>query len=159
MGNWRKPSRRLPPNRNSVTVWVMGTGIVESLEHRLAGRWAGRLAERVQATNRPWAAQVVSWMDLVDLCRALDESLVSAEVEVPEASALHEAVFSLAIGCGGWLIHEIRATGADISASGHPLDTLDASLELLRILHRSRHPSFSPSEVEAARRGIFNAAA
>jgi hypothetical protein len=39
------------------------------------------------------------------------------------------------------------------------VETLEASLELLRILQRSRHSDFSPDEVEAARRRIFNAAA
>jgi hypothetical protein len=29
----------------------------------------------------------------------------------------------------------------------------------LRILHRSRHAAFSPSEIETARQRIFNAAA
>jgi hypothetical protein len=39
------------------------------------------------------------------------------------------------------------------------LEALDASLELLRILHRSRHPTCSPGEIEATRRRIFDAAA
>ena len=117
------------------------------------------LAGRVQAPNLPWAAQVVSWMDLVDLCRELDEGLVTAETSSAEALALHEAVISLAIGCGGWLIHQIRTNGADISASGHTVDALEASLELLRIFQRSRHPNFSPDEIETTRQRIFNAAA
>ena len=120
---------------------------------------AGRLAGRVQAPGPVGAAQVVSWLDLVDLCRELDESLVAAETPSAEALALHEAVLNLAIGCGGWLLHQIRERGVDISASGQSLETLEASQELLRILHRSRHAAFSPSEIEAVRQGIFNAAA
>jgi len=137
----------------------MKVGSVESLENRLVGRLAGRLAGRVQTSNLPCAAQVVSWIDLVDLCRELDDCLVVLEVPSTDALALHEAVVSLAIGSGGWLIHQIRTNGADISASGYTLDTIEASLEMLRIFHRSRHHSFSPGEVEAARRHIFNAAA
>jgi hypothetical protein len=138
---------------------IMSAGIDESLEKRVTGRLAGRLAGHVQATNLPWAAQVVSWMDLVDLCRELDDGLVTANAESAEALALHETVVNLAIGCGDGLIHQIRANNADISASGHTLHTLDASLELLRILHRTRHPGFSLVDVEAARRRIFDAAA
>src|SRR3989454_10361359 len=55
------------------------------------------LADHVQAANLPSAAQVVSWMDLVDLCRELDEALVSAEPPSEDAIALHEAVVKLAI--------------------------------------------------------------
>jgi hypothetical protein len=83
--------------------------------------------------------------------------LVAAETSSAEGLALHEAVVSLAIGCGGWLIHQIRTNGADISASGHTVDTLEASLELLRIFHRNRHPNFSADDIEVARRRIFNA--
>ncbi len=106
----------------------MSAATVESLENRLTGRLAGRLAGRVQATNVPRAAQVVSWMDLVDLCRELDDGLVAAETSSAEGLALHEAVLSLAIRCGGWLIHQIRTNGADISASGHTVDTIEAVL-------------------------------
>ncbi len=137
----------------------MAAETAASLENRLAGRLAGRLAARVQAPNLPSAAQVVSRLDLVDLCRELDESLVAADTTSDELLALHEAVVNLAIGCGGWLLHQIRVSGADISASGQTLETLDASLELLRILHRSRHPAFPPDQIEAVRRRIFNAAA
>ena len=98
-------------------------------------------------------------MDLVDLCRELDKSMVAPEVPSVDALTLHEAVVSLAIGCGGWLIHQIRVSSADISASGQTLEIMDASLELLRILYRSRHPDSPPSEVEAVRQRLFNAAA
>ena len=66
---------------------------------------------------------------------------------------------NLAIGCGGWLLHQIRLHGADISGSGQTLDTLEASLELVRILHRARHSAFPPAEIEAVRQRVFNAAA
>lgn len=132
---------------------------MEAVENRVTGRLAGRLAGHVQAPNLPCAAQVVSWMDLVDLCRELDESLVAAPAQSAEALALHQAVVSLAIGCGEWLIHQIRTNATDISGSGHTLDILQASLELLRILHRGRHPDFTPDEMETARRRIFNASA
>ena len=129
------------------------------MENRLTGRFAGRLAARVQTPSLPWAAQVVSWLDLVDLCRELDDALVAADPPSAEALALHEAVVNLAIGCGSWLLHQIRVQVADISASGQTLETLEASLELVRILHRARHPSFPPAEIEAMRQRIFNAAA
>jgi hypothetical protein len=98
-------------------------------------------------------------MDLVDLCRELDESLVRTEAWSEAALALHQAVVSLAIGCGEWLIHQIRTNGADISGSGQTLETLAASLELLRIFYRSRHSDFSPGEIESVRQRIFHAAA
>jgi hypothetical protein len=137
----------------------MSSEIVELLENRVAGRFAGRLASHVQAINLPWAAQVVSWMNLVDLCRELDESLVAAEVHSADALALHKAVVNLAIGCGSWLIHQIRVNSADIAASGQTLETLEASLALLQIFYRSRYPDFSANEIEATRHRIFNAAA
>ncbi len=137
----------------------MSAGIPELLENGVTGRLAGRLAGRVQAPTPLGAAQVVSWLDLVDLCRELDETLVEVETPSAEALALHEAVLNLAIGCGGWLLHQIRARGVDISASGQTLEMLEASLELLHILCRSRHPGFSSSEIEAVRQRIFNAAA
>jgi len=98
-------------------------------------------------------------MDLVDLCRELDDSLVAMVVPPEGSLALHEVVVSLAIGCGGWLIHQISTGGVDISASGQNLETLAASLELLRIFYRSRHPDQPPEEIEAVRERIFNAAA
>jgi hypothetical protein len=60
--------------------------------NRLTSRLAGRLAGRVQAPNLPWAAQVVSWMDLVDLCRELDDGLVTAETSSAEARSRMVAV-------------------------------------------------------------------
>jgi len=129
------------------------------MENRFASRFAGRLAGRVQGTDQTSAAQIVSWMDLVDLCRELDDSLVLKENPSPDSLSLHEAVLSLAIGCGSWLIHQLRVNGVDISASGQTLETLDASLELLRILYRSRHSGLAEAEVESVRRRIFNAAA
>ena len=98
-------------------------------------------------------------MDLVDLCRELDESLIAAEAPSQDAMALHEAVLNLGMGCGSWLIHQIRENKADIAASGQTVETLAASLELLRILYRSRHPDLPPGEVEAVRQRVFNAAA
>ena len=137
----------------------MSVGNLERLDSRLAGRLAGRLAEHVQATNLPWAAQVVSWMDLVDLCRELDEALVAKETFSTEALALHAAIVNLAIGCGGWLIHQIRENSVDISASGQTEETLAASLELLKILCRSRHSDIFEAELDAVRQRVFNAAA
>lgn len=125
----------------------------------MTGRLAGRLAGRVQTPNLPWAAQVVCWLDLVDLCRELDEALVATEAIAADVLSLHQAVTSLAIGCGVWLTHQIRTNRADISGSGQTLDTLDASLELLRILYRSRHSDFPAEEIEAVQRRVFNAAA
>ena len=98
-------------------------------------------------------------MDLVDLCRELDEGLVAAEPPSQDALALHEAVVNLAIGCGCSLIHQLQASKVDISASGQTLETLDASLELLRIFYRSRHCELPKGDVEAVRQRIFNAAA
>src|SRR3974390_3234916 len=76
----------------------LSAGIAESLENGVTGRLAGRLAGRVQAPGPLGAAQVVSWLNLVDLCRELEESLVAAETPSAEALALHEAVLNLAIG-------------------------------------------------------------
>ena len=97
-------------------------------------------------------------MDLVDLCRELDEGLVALESPAAEALALHQAVLNLAIGCGAWMIHQIQANDVNISASGQTLETLAASLELLRIFYRSRHPELPVSEIESVKRRIFNAA-
>jgi hypothetical protein len=132
--------------------------IVEPLELRLTGRLAGRLAGHVQAPEMPSAAQVVSWMDLLDLCRELDESLVLAERPSAEALALHRAVVNLGIGCGEWLLHQLRTNNADISASGHTMEVLEASLEMLKIFYRSRHSDVAEEELEAVRQRIFNAA-
>jgi len=98
-------------------------------------------------------------MDLVDLCRELDDSLLAEDNPTGEALALHKAVLSLGMGCGSWLIYQIRQSKPDISTSGQTLETLTASLELLRILYSSRHPDLPASEVEAVRQRIFNAAA
>jgi hypothetical protein len=95
-----------------------------------------------------------SWFDLVELCRELDESLVADE-PFPETLSLHEAVVNLAVGCGSWLLHQIRIRGADIPASGQTYETLKASLEMLRIFHRTRHPEFSPGEIEIVRQRVF----
>ena len=61
--------------------------------------------------------------------------------------------------CGCSLIHQLQASKVDISASGQTLETLDASLELLRIFYRSRHSELPKGDVEAVRQRIFNAAA
>ena len=89
----------------------MNAGKVEALEHRVAGRLAGRLAGHVQTPGLPTTIQAVSWMDLVDLCRELDDSLAAVETPAKDALALHEAVVSLAIGCplGGGLGGEREA--------------------------------------------------
>jgi hypothetical protein len=137
----------------------MSVETAELLENRVAGRLAGRLAGRVQSPNTPWAAQVVSWLDLVDLCRELDAGWDAGGASSGEMRATHEAVVGLAIGCGSWLIQQIRLSKAELSASGQTLETLEASLELLRIMRRSRHPDFSSAEIEAARQRVFNAAA
>ena len=137
----------------------MNSGTVEAFEHRIAGRLAGRLAGHVQAPGLPTAVQVVSWMDLVDLCRELDDSLAAVQAPSKDALALHEAVVSLAIGCGGWLMHQILANNVDVSGSGQTPETLNASLELLRIFYRSRHSDLPPDQVEAVRQRIFNGAA
>jgi hypothetical protein len=98
-------------------------------------------------------------MDLVDLCRELDDCLIMAEAPSNDAQALHEAVLNLGMGCGSWLIHQIRENKVDISASGQTIETLTASLELLRILYRSRHSELPSDEIESVRQRIFNAAA
>jgi hypothetical protein len=131
----------------------------EPVDNRVAARLAGRLAGKVQASNQLWVAQVVSWMDLVDLCRELDDSLVLTETVSAEDMALHAAVLALALGCGQWLIHQIQTENVDIAASGQSLETLKASLELLRIFQRSRHSDCPPADIESARHRIFHAAA
>lgn len=137
----------------------MSVGSAESIDNRVAGRLAGRLAGRVQSLNLPWAAQVISWLDLVDLCRELDGAVDAAGAPSEEALAMHESVVNLAIGCGGWLLHQIRLNSVDLSPSGQTLETLDASLELLRIMQQSRHSAFSCAEIGAVRQRVFNGAA
>jgi hypothetical protein len=123
----------------------MSAGIAESLQNGLTGRLAGRLAGRVQAPGPLGAAQVVSWLDLVDLCRELDDSLVTAETPAAEVLALHEAVLNLAIGCGGWLLHQIRARGIDLSASGQTLETLGGlARTAAHPVPQPPHPLFPP---------------
>lgn len=98
-------------------------------------------------------------MNLVELCRELDDGLVWTERPMPEALALHKVVLALAIGSGSWLIHRLQEEAPDISTSGQTLETLRASLGLLQVLQRSRHSDYTPEEVELARQRIFHAAA
>ena len=121
--------------------------------------WPAGWQDTCKARTDLGAAPVVSWLDLVELCRELDEALDAAESQSADSLALRKAVVGLTIGCGTWLLHEVRVNGADISASGHAIETLGVSLELLRIRQRSRHPDFSPAEIEAAQRRILMAAA
>ncbi len=137
----------------------MSAELLEPLETGLTARLARRLAGRVQAADLPWAAQVISWMDLADLCRELDDSLVAANDCSEKVVALHGAVLELAIGCGSSLLHQIHTNGVDISASGQTVEVLAASLEMLRIFHRSRHPDAPDAEIAAVRQRVFNAAA
>ena len=137
----------------------MSGNTLELSEGRLASRLAGRLAERAQATNLSIAGQVVAWMDLVDLCREVEESLVLEESPSADSLAMHERVINLAINIGAALINQISLAPADVATSGQTPETLSASLELLHIFHRSRHPQISLEEVEAVRQRIFNAAA
>jgi hypothetical protein len=129
------------------------------LDREFVRRVAGRLADHVRALGSPWAARVVSWMDLVDLCRELDDSLVMAEHISPEVLDLHRNILGLGISNGERLMEEVRAANADISASGYTLPIMGASLDMLRIFHSSQHSACSPSEIESARNRIFNAAA
>jgi|SRR5688572_15294196 len=131
----------------------------DTVESRVTGRFAVRLANRVQSTDDPSVAQVISWLDLVDLCREMDDALIEVHNPSPEMLRLHDAVLSLAIGCGAWLLNQIDLNEIDLSKSGHTRETLAATLELVRIFHRSRHTEFPASEVEAVRQRIFNAAA
>jgi hypothetical protein len=137
----------------------MRTEIVGLMGNGVTGRLAKRLADRVQRSDLPLTAQVVSWMDLVDLCREVDDSLVAADATCDDATALHEAVVGLAISCAGRLIDQIGATDADISESGQTQESLSASLEMLRIFHSSRHSDLPVGEVEAVRQRLFNATA
>jgi len=131
----------------------------EAVERRVAGRYAARLAMRVQNSTELSAAQVISWLDLVDLCRELDDALVEENQADPALLSLHHAVLSLAIGAGTWLVHQVDLNEVDLRASGQTRDSLRASLELVHIFYRTRHAEFPASEVEAVRQRIFNAAA
>jgi hypothetical protein len=128
-------------------------------ENRLASRLATRLAERAQASNLALSGQIVAWMDLVDLCRELDESFVIDPSPSNDTLAMHEQIVQLAINVGDSLLDQVANSSEDIKSSGQTAETLTASLELLRIFHRSRHPQISPEEVQAVRQRIFNAAA
>jgi len=132
---------------------------LESSENRLASRLATRLAQRAQASNLALSGQIVAWMDLVDLCREMDESFVLDQSPSTDALAMHEQVVKLAINVGDSLLEQVAHTDDDIKSSGQTSESLTASLELLRIFHRSRHPQVSPQEVQAVRDRIFNAAA
>jgi hypothetical protein len=105
------------------------------------------------------ATQVVSWLDLVDLCRELDDALIHLEHPGPAALALHNAVLTLALGAGTWLLHQIDLKEVDPSCAGQTHDALSASLELVRILHRTRHAQCSNEEIASVQRRIFHAAA
>jgi hypothetical protein len=131
----------------------------EALERHVTGRLAARLASRAQSVKEAEAAQVVSWLDLIDLCRELDDALVVTEASDPEALALHHVVLSLAIGSGTWLLRQVDLHEVDPSVCGQTRDSLSASLELARILYRSRHAEFPAAEVGAVRQRVFNAAA
>ena len=137
----------------------MSVQIPETLEQRFAGRLAGRLATRVQKLSGNWAAQVVSWMDLVDLCLELDDALLAVGTPSPNELALHKAVLDLTIGCGTWLIHQLRVNAADFSGSGHTLEVLESSLKLVQIFRDSSHADIPEAELESIRQRIFNAAA
>ena len=131
----------------------------EALERHVTGRLAARLATRAQSVKEADAAQVVSWLDLVDLCREFDDALNEAEPPNPEAVALHHAVLSLAIGSGTWLLHQVDLNEVDPSTCEQTRESLSASLELVRILYRSRHAQFPAAELDAVRQRVFNAAA
>jgi hypothetical protein len=137
----------------------MVAGAVPLVDSRVTGRIAGRLAARAQVSKGVWAAQVASWLGLVDLCLELDDVSIYDEAPDPKTVQLHKAVLNLGIGTGEWLIHQIRANQVDLSASGEKLETLEASLELLRICYNSQHVDVSEDEIREVQKRIFNAAA
>jgi hypothetical protein len=141
------------------TMQIMSVRAADVMEQRVSGRLAGRLAGRVQKLNGKWAAQVVSWMDLVDLCLELDDALLAVDTPSPDELALHKAVLDLTIGCGTWLIHQLRVNAADFSASGHTLEVLESSLKMVQIFRDSSHADVPEAELESIRQRIFNAAA
>jgi hypothetical protein len=98
-------------------------------------------------------------MDLVDLCREFDECLVLEDSTSTQTLALHENMIKQAIAIGSSLLEQISTSGCDISPSGQTAPTLQASLELLRIFHRTRHSQVPAEEVQAVRQRVFNAAA
>jgi hypothetical protein len=132
---------------------------IEPIESRVTGRYAARLANRIQNSTGMSVAQVISWLDLVDLCRELDDALLEQSDNHSASLALHKAIVSLAIGTGTWLLHQADLNEVDLRASGQRRDSIKASLELLHIFYRTRHAEFPAVEVEAVRQRIFNAAA
>jgi hypothetical protein len=145
-----------PHVRKGERVMNAGTDVVET---RVAGRYAARLASRVQNSIGVSAAQVISWLALVDLCRELDDALLEEDSLNSDYLALHNAILSLAIGSGTWLLHQVNLGEVDPSVCGQTRESLAASLELVRILYRTRHVEFPGSEIETVRQRIFNAAA
>ena len=137
----------------------MSSAVIDSAENRLAGRLATRLAGRAQAVGAPIVSRVVSWMDLVDLCRELDELLIWGSSEARELVELHKAVLGQGLQSGEKLIEQIRNGAVDVSASGSSLDVIEASLGMLRHFYASRHPDVPTSEIETVRRRLFVAAA
>ena len=126
---------------------------------RVTGRFAGRLAARAQTPGGVWGAQVASWLALADLCGELEEAVSFADEPGAELLQLHEAVLNLGIGTGGWLLHELKRNQIDASLSGEKPETLEASLETLRVFYNSRHARVPETELKLIQKRIFNAAA
>ncbi|HEV8544468.1 MAG TPA: hypothetical protein VGR78_18930 [Verrucomicrobiae bacterium] len=147
----------------------MSTEVIEPIETRakpnkpltstVTGRLAKRLAARIRSSGDPLIPRIISWINLVDLGREWDDTLMGFDQPSTERLSLHEGIVSLSIERGTLLLGEIRTSNSDISGSGYNFDRLEASVGLLRVFYNSHHPKVPDSELETIRQRIFNAAA
>ena len=81
-----------------------------------------------------------------------------AEIETPDALALHKAVLNLGIGTGEWLLHQIKTDHIDLTRTSERIENLEAALGLLRTCFNSRHADIPEEELDRIRQRIFNVA-
>lgn len=122
----------------------------------LVERLANTFASRVK--TQPPAASVSSWLNLVEVCRAVDDAMMIVENPPAEDRHLHRALFTLAIGTGEWLAWELRQNRAVLPA-GWDAAMVEATIFSLRATFDGEHSEMTQERREKILREVFGAEA
>lgn len=121
---------------------------------RTAGRFADVLEGEVKARRNPFAARVVSWLNLCRVCQDLEEQMLLAERPSAEDQQLHRALLSSALGSGEGLLLE-GGDAESLKALRLTAEAIAAKLDSLRVTFAQWHTELRPERQEAVLKEVF----
>ena len=121
---------------------------------RAVGRFAQVLEAEIHARRNPFAARVVTWLNLFRICRDLEEELLLTPQPAADDLPIHRALLSTAIASGERLLLDCQDPSSLAPLDLSP-DALRAKLESLRITFDQWHTELKPERQEAILREVF----